>query len=474
MNKEFAYIKLANTLQDAIEKGVYPVKSKMPSVRLLSKNNNLSVSTVLQSFYELENRGLIYAVEKSGYFVNIPINENFLLKDNAIYKSKITKINKSNLISSIFNNRSNKNLYHLSSSVLPLTLTPAKELANITKKLCNYHEMEINKYSIPLGIEELRQEIAKSYLKHNIIVSPDEVIITNGCMEGISLALRSIAKAGDIIAIESPTYFGFLQLIESLGIYALEIPTNPNTGIDLEAFKQLAKDFKIKACLVVPNFNNPLGSLMPEKNKQDFVEICNKYDLKIIESDVYSELYFENSKPKPLRYYGDNENTITCSSLSKTVSAGLRIGWAINKKYLESMEKLKYSNTLATPTLTQMIAKEFLKNTGYERYLNNTRKNLKLKMNQLHKLVSQNFSFSDEIKISNPKGGFSIWLKLPENIDSFDIYKKALEENISIVPGIVFSPSERHNNYIRLSSSFDYENILEDKIKILAKIIFNN
>lgn len=473
MLKEFSYIKLANNLHDGIEKGIYPFHTKLPSVRTLSKNNNISVSTVLQAFYELEKRGLIYAKEKSGYFVNnIHYKEKFALNEVEKYKSEVVKIDKINLINSIFHNLSDKKLFPISSSLLSKSLTNSDDIAKITKSIFNENPEDLNQYYMPPGLEELRNEISKKYLSCNVNVSPDEIVITSGCMEAVSFSLRSIAKAGDIIAIESPTYYGFLQLIESLGMYALEVNTDPNTGINIEEMKILTKEHKIKAFIIVSNFNNPLGSLMPDENKKEFVDICQTNKIKIIESDIYADLHFQDDyQPKPLKYYDKNDNVFLCSSLSKTVSAGLRIGWVINKKYLSELEKLKFVNSIATPSLNQRIAAKYLKN-NYNRNLKLLRKILSIKISELTKMISDNFDFSEQIKLSSPKGGFLLWLKLPEKIDSFDIYKKALEKNISIIPGTVFSASsERFKNYIRFSACFDERDEMENKIKILSNII---
>ena len=469
MLKEFAYQKLANNLQENIEKGIFSNGTKLPSVRNLSKNNNLSVSTVLQAFYELEKRGLIVAKEKSGYYVNFQFDKNILTK-TVSYKPKARLINKTSLINSIINSLNTKDFVSISSSLLPADLIPSAEIARLMKRAINENTDYLNAYCTPPGLYDLRYEIYKKYTSLGLNISPDDIVITNGCIEAISFSLQTVAKAGDIIAIESPTYYGLLQLIESLGMYALELPTDPITGIDMEQFEKISEMIKIKACILIPNFNNPLGSLMPDANKKALIEITNKKGIPVIESDVYSDLHFDDYRPKSLKFY-DNENLVfTCSSLSKSVSAGLRIGWVINGRYNPEIEKLKFIHTISSPTINQLTAALYLKDSNYERQLKILRKNLKIKKAELISILVKNLP-EDEIKISNPQGGFLLWLQLPKEIDSFELYQEALKVNLAIIPGIICSPSQKYKNFIRLSAGFTDRYEMEQRIKILAKLI---
>lgn len=470
LNNNFEYLKLAQTLQNDIVSGLYKEGSKLPSVRSLKNNYGLSISTILKSFYELEKRGFIIAKEKYGYFVKANENNKLVINIKS-YKPKAEPVNKCNLISSVIQTFNNREIFSLGSSLLTPKLTPSKKITEVFKKAINQKNYDINNYSLPPGYEPLRYEILMKYKEYGLELSLEDIVITNGCMDAISLALRSIAKQGDIIAIESPTYYGFLQLIEIMGMYALEIPTDPVKGIDIEQFELLMKKHHIKACIFVPNFNNPLGSLMPDENKKKICDIIKTKNTYIIESDVYSDLYFGTYRPKPLKYFDNNDLVITCSSLSKTLSAGLRIGWMINKKLSKHIQKLQFVNSISVPTLTQIASYYYLKDHTHERFLKNLRKQLKNQYFELKNMVLTNFK--NKVKLSEPQGGFLLWLELEPEINSLNVYQECLVNNISIIPSTICYASEKFQNYIRLSYAYSDRYLYEKNLKILANIINN-
>ncbi len=142
-------------------------------------------------------------------------------------------------------------------------------------------------YEDAKGNIKLRQQIVRLMRESRCRSRVEEIIITNGCLESINLALRCIAKSGDTIAVESPTYFGVLQTLETLGMKVLEIPTHPQTGIDPAALDKVVRTRKITGCVLIPTFSNPLGSCMPEKNKKQVYQILSDAKIPIIEDDIY-------------------------------------------------------------------------------------------------------------------------------------------------------------------------------------------
>lgn len=466
--KDFEYLKLAQLIQEGIEDGEYNSGSKLPSVRTLKRNHNLSISTILKAFYELEKRGLIVAKEKYGYFVNSE-NKGFLIEPIKKCKMKAETINKSNMINSIIKYHNEKNIFPLSSSLLSRNLVPEKKIEAALRKAIIQTDVDINKYCFPPGLEDLRKQVSSKYKEYGVEVHPEDIVITNGCMDAVTISLRMIAKAGDIIAIESPTYYGFLQLIESMGMYAVEIPANPITGIDIKKFEEVINKNDIKACILVSNFNNPMGFSVPDNNKKRIVELASEKNISIIESDVYSDLYFGDHRPKPYKSF-DNSNTVfTCSSLSKTLSAGIRVGWVINSKYVEQIQKQQFINTISIPTLTQVIASIYLKEGTHERHLRSIRKTLKNQLLEMKSMISKHFP--EGTKLSSPEGGFLLLVELDKKINSLELYKRCLDQKISIIPGIIQSPSDRFNNYIRLSYSYIDRDEYEKHLIKLANII---
>ena len=283
--------------------------------------------------------------------------------------------------------------------------------------------------------------------------------------------MRLVAGPGDIIAVESPTYYGFLQLIESLGMYAVEIPVNILNGIEMDKFEALINRNKIKACILISNFNNPMGFSVPDTNKKKIVEIITAKKVALIESDVYSDLYYDDHRPKTYKNF-DKENLVfTCSSLSKTLSAGIRVGWVINSEYAKKIQKQQFINTIATPTITQLAVAIYLKEGSHERHLRIVRKILKNQLMEIKNMILK--YFPKGTKISCPMGGFLLMVELDKRIDSLELYRLCLEEKNSIIPGIIQSPSDRFNNYIRLSYSYNDREEYEKHLVKLAGLIEN-
>lgn len=467
--KDFEYLKLAQIIQDGINSGEYNSGAKLPSIRTLKRNHNLSISTILKAFYELEKRGLIIAKEKYGYYVNTFSNTAFLIDPKKKCKLKAEPINKSNMINSIIKNYNEKNIFSLSSSLLSKKLVPEKKIASAFKKAISQKDIDINKYHFPPGLEDLRKLISLKYKEIGLHLTHEDIVITNGCMDAVTLSLISVAKKGDTIAIESPTYYGFLQLIESMGMFAIEIPTNPITGIEIDKFEEIINKNDVKACILVSNFNNPMGFSVPDDNKKKIVDIVTKKKVFLIESDVYSDLYFGDHRPKPYKYFDYNDMVFTCSSLSKTLSAGLRIGWVINKEFSEKIQKQQFINFISVPTLNQVSASIYLKEANHERHLRSIRKILQTQLFELKNMISKHFP--EGTKISNPEGGFLLMVELDKKINSLKLYESCLEENISIIPGTILSSSDRFMNYIRLSYSYNDRDEYEKNLIKLTKII---
>lgn len=466
--KDYEYLKLAQLIQDAINEGEYALGSKLPSIRTLKRNHNLSISTILKAFYELEKRGLIIAKEKYGYYVN-DLKENSIIKASKKCKLKAQTINKSNIINTIIKYHSEDNVFPLGSSLLSKNLVPEKKLESAFRKVITQNEIDITRYSFPPGLEELRKQITFKYKEYGMEIHPQDIVITNGCMDSVTLSLNLIAKPGDIIAIESPTYYGFLQLIESLGMYAVEIPANPISGINIEKFEEVINKNNIKACILISNFNNPMGYSVSDENKKKIVKLSTEKNIFIIESDVYSDLYFGSYRPKTYKNFDSEDMVFTCSSLSKTVSAGLRLGWAINSKFAEQIQKQQFINTVAVSTITQTLSLIYLREGNHERHLKSLRKILKNRLLEIKNMISKHFP--DNTKISSPEGGFLLMVELDKSIDSLELYKNCLEENIIIMPGIIHASSDRFNNHIRLSYAYNDREEYEKHLIKLTEII---
>ena len=283
------------------------------------------------------------------------------------------------------------------------------------------------------------------------------------------MCLKAVTNYGDTVAVECPTYFGIYQAIESLGLKALEIRSDVVTGIDLENLQQALQNFPVKACVFVPNFNNPLGSCMPDENKKKLVDIISKHNIPLIEDDIYGELYFGKTRPKTCKYYDKKGLVMHCSSLSKSLTPGYRIGWTIPGKYLQEVKQIKRIQNISSPTLTQAAVAHFLLHGRYEYHLKNLRKALHTQSLRYVQAIIK--YFPEDTKVSRPQGGFTLWLELNKKIDAFKLRTEAMKHHIAIVPGKIFTAGCSYSNYIRISFGKPWNDDVDYGLMMLGKLV---
>ena len=468
--KVFRYRHLAEEIEGKIMKGTYHPGEKLPSIRKLHKQTNLSISTIYHSYMELESMGLVEARAKSGYYVNPVALQN--LKVPRFKKGSFPpkKVRLSSMMNSIISAISNPHLLPLGSTVVDSKLMPIKHFSRILKDLSHGDLKTMISYSLSEGLPELRRQIALRTVGVLQGIAPEDILITNGCMEAVALSMLAIAQAGDTIAVETPTNFGFLQLLQELGLLVMEVPADPRYGVDLDELENIFRGNRIKACLLIPNFHNPLGALMPDDHKLRLIELINEYEIPVIEDDISSELHFGGKRPMPLKSFDQKDLVLTCSSFSKTLAPGLRIGWVIpGRRYMEKIQSLKAATTVSTSTLDQYLISQFLAEGAYERHLRRLRNSLKKQIVRTAFAVQKHFPIGTRLAI--PAGGTLLWVELPPRVIGLKVYRKALEHRIAIIPGVVCSNSRQFKNFIQISCGSPFTEEMERGIVRLAEIV---
>ena len=324
-------------------------------------------------------------------------------------------------------------------------------------------------YVQPPGLPELRRQLARRFQALDTLVSADDIIITNGAQEGISLALLALAQAGDIIVVETPCFYGNLQCIEALGMKVLEIPSNAKDGIDLELLGRSLEQWPIKAMLLNPSHNNPTGSCMPLENRKQLLQLANQHAVPIIEDDTFGELYFEN-RPTTLKSLDTEDRVIYCTSLSKTLHSDIRLGWVVAGRHFDKINYLKYVTTMASPGLLQQSAARFLDDNRYERHLRTARRAYRQRYELLQEAIYQ--YWPRELTSSTPQGGFLNWITLPTGTDCDRIFQQAHERKISITPGSLFSSDNSFRHCLRLNyAAYRPEERYLSAMKTLGELI---
>ena len=446
------YEQLAGDLARQIEKGTYRVGDRIPSVRQASGELGLSVSTVLQAYQRLEAQGWIEARPQSGYYVRPRVAADPPEPVLSAATIEPSRISIDELMLRMLHESTLPGVFQFGAAIPDPELLPLKKLNRLMTAAARTNDPRLRSIGTPEGIKELRVAVAQRALRSGAELHPDEILITNGTMEALSLAMRVVCKPGELVAIESPTYFGVLQALENQSLQALEIPTHHETGISLEALRFALEHHPVKALVLVPNFSNPLGSLMPDENKRALVQLLEDYDIPLIEDDIYGELHFDQTRPRVARAYDQAGRVLLCSSFSKDISPSYRLGWVAPGRYFEQVRRKKMALNLGTAPLPQMAVAAFMSSGGYDLHLRRLRREYEVRMRLMAQAVLK--YFPEGTRVTSPRGGYVLWVQLPEGVDSLALYDPALRLGISIAPGYMFSATPKYRSYIRLNAAF--------------------
>ncbi|HHJ13964.1 MAG TPA: PLP-dependent aminotransferase family protein [Gammaproteobacteria bacterium] len=462
------YEQVAKGLTGQIEQGIYLPGERLPGVRRLAEQFAVSISTVMQAHQLLEDRGLIQARPRSGYYVRATLGR--LPEQPAMTnpRPRPAHITGQQMAMQLSQATRQPSMIQLGAAIPHHSFLPTRAINRALLTVTRHQQRRSAGYEFPPGSAELRQQIARRMLDAGCQVAPSEIVVTSGCQEALALCLRAVARAGDIIALESPTFYGLLQVVESLGLKALEIPTHPQHGISLDALKLAIEQWPVKACAIVANFNNPMGYCMPEDNKQALVALLGGHGIPLIEDDVYGDLAFDHHRPPAAKRFDMDGKVLYCSSFSKTLSPGLRVGWVVPGTYQEQIEYQKYITSLAAPTLPQLAIADFLQRGGYDRYLRQVRGRYAQQVARITRAVGR--YFPEGTRVTQPAGGFVIWVELPEGTDAMAIFHQALAKGISIAPGPIFSASQKYANFIRINCAQPWDERLEAAILFLGQL----
>jgi len=463
------YEQVAAQIEKQIRSGSLRPGDRVPSVRRASAQHRVSVTTAVQAYLELENRGLIEARPKSGFYVRPQWGARLQEPNISRPAKSATAVGVGSLQSRLIEAVAMPNVVPFGAACPGPELLPVMKLNRMLAAVARRASGSSVSYNPPPGAEPLRRQIARRSLDWGASLSPDDIITTCGGTEALALCLRAVTKCGDVIAIESPMYFGVLQMIEELGLKALEIPTHPRTGMDLDAFETAVRSRRVAACLVIPNFSNPLGSLMPDENKRRLLEIAARRDIPVIEDDIYGDLHFGAERPRALQSYDKTGLVMLCSSFSKTLAPGYRVGWVAPGRFYNKVKTLKLTSTLATATLPELAVAEFVANGGYDHHLRSIRRTFAEQIQRISHAICE--SFPAETTITRPAGGFVLWVGLPPKVSALKLHERALLEKISIAPGPMFSAKQGFTNFIRINCGHPWSSQTERAIGVLSYLV---
>lgn len=464
--KTTRYEQVANRILTLIQHGVLKVGEKIPSIRKLSQELQVSVNTIKEAYWKLENEGYIEAIPQSGFFVKRQAKLPVQKTDIDPWKWDPQKVS----LCRVYGAFQNMGRFSPESSMgiacLHPDLWPAKRIEHFIVDAMREHGYESFNYLMPPGYLQLREQIARFGLSSGLDLSPEEIVITNGCHEAIFIALMVLCRPGDTIVFESPVYFNLLQLLEKLDLKIIEIPGSPEEGIHLETLQFVIENYPVKAMFSISNFNNPLGFLMPSWKKKKVVELLSEKDIPLIEDDIYGDLSFQE-RPDTCKAYDTRGNVLLCSSFSKTIAPGLRVGWIAPGKYYDEIIRMKTLLNISTTSINQIAVAKFLREGGYERHLRKLRKSLQQQVGSFRKSVLK--FFPKGTRVTEPSGGMLLWVELPDHINTLEIYKEALKKNIVIAPGNLFTMKEKYGNCLRLNAG-TFNSRVDNAVKFIGEL----
>ena len=464
----YRYEELARFITSLVENGALRRGSRVPSLRAISAQTKASLSTALQAYRLLEDRGVIEARPQSGFYVangrKVSLEPPGMSKPPA----RAISVNMSGVLMRLLEHAADLRLVPLGCAIPSTELLAAGKLDRCLARAARIKGTSYNTYTAPRGDEQLRLEIARRALRSGQALSPEDVAITCGCTEAVTLALKAVSRPGDAIAVESPTYFGFLQVIDALGLKAFELPTDSAMGVDLAALEKALSGNAIKACLFSSSFGNPLGCTMPEDRKVATLDLLAKHAVPLIEDDIYGDIHFGKERPKPFQALRPQADVIYCSSFSKTVAPGYRIGWIATARHMPRVLESKFAFTLAGPALPQAAMAEFLSSGGYDNHLRRLRRCFADAVEQSIRTIEK--AFPKGTRVTRPEGGFVLWLELPKPFNGRELFQQALERGICFAPGDVFSANRRYANCLRISCGHGFDAQIEMGLETLGEM----
>ena len=463
------YERFADDIAELIRSGVLGPGQRVPSVRYASQTHGVSPSTVFQAYYLLERRGLIRARPRSGYFVNAHAPRQFSEPQALQPVSESTDVDVSALVFSILDSIKDPNTVPFGSAFPSPELFPLQRLSRSLASASRSMDPRMVVTDLSPGNPQLRRQIALRYMVGGLMLPMEELLITNGALEALNLCLQAVTQPGDLVAIEAPAFYACLQVLERLKLKAVEIPVHPREGMDLGVLAQTLEKHPVKAVWCMTNFQNPVGASMPEAKKQALVELLARHQVPLIEDDVYAELYYSQQAPKPAKAFDTQGLVMHCGSFAKSLAPGYRIGWVAAGRFAQKIERLKLMTSLCASMPAQAAIADYLQHGGYDRHLRKLR--YALEGQQANMLAAIARHFPAQTRVSQPSGGYFLWLELPEQMDALKLFHMALAQGISIAPGPTFSPTRRFGNCIRLNYGSPWHEDAERAMETLGRII---
>lgn len=464
----FLYERISRHIIEQIRSGAYAIGERLPSVRQLSELFGVSVNTVIQSYRQLEAEGYLEARPQSGFFV---LTEGDVMPEPDVERFPLlsVEVSLSEQVLQYMEPHARPDLVRFGIALPAPEILPVSKVLQTLTQVVRRQPLEAWDYLHPNGDTVLLHHLARRSLPYDVALTPEDIIITSGCMEALTLALRCVSRPGDAIAVESPTYYGTLLLLEAHERRAIEIPASAKEGICLEKLERVFAKEKVAACLLTTNAQNPLGFTMSVEHKRKLVALSEEYQIPLIENDTWGDTVYDAEQSLPAKAFDQQGLVIYCNSFSKVLIPGFRIGWAAPGRFHRRFLELKQLSTITSASAPQMVLGRFLESGMYAQHIRDLRVRLKQQVEETAQEVRS--SFPPETRVSIPTGGCVLWIRLPEGIDSDRLFREAVEIGVHTFPGLVFSTGGMHRNYVRLNAGSPLTPAIKQAIHNLGELV---
>jgi DNA-binding transcriptional MocR family regulator len=466
LNNGPIYLEIANALSRLICGGSLRSGDPLPSVRVAALQHRVSKGTVIQAYAALEAQGLIEAKPQSGFYVRSQAQTGQPLPQTSLKRPSVVRSGRGIRVRNTLGDLVSSRATSLGSAFPDPSLFPLGPLNRALATSGRQSQYAKTGDDLQLGLLVLRRVIAHRYLELGYAVPLEEIVITCGGTEAISLSLQAVAKPGDLILIDSPMFFSGIQLMEQLGLGAIEMPTDPLSGLDLGLLDKTLDRYRVAACLLMTNCQNPLGFCMDEAKKQALVQILARRGIPLVENDVYAELQFTVRHSRAAKAFDSKGLVLHCGSFTKSLAPGYKVGWVAPGRFREAVVDRKFATTLGTSVPPQAALALYLQQHSYDRHLRTLRRTLGERVRQMQEVVEK--YFPSDTRVSRPQGGYVLWVQLPDGVDSFALFERAGERGIAVAPGPIFSVSRGYRNFVRLNCSHPWTAELEGTLRWLG------
>lgn len=461
------YLRIADSIAAPIRSGTLATGERIPSVREQSRRHGVSLGTVVQAYRLLEDSCLIEARPRSGYFVAArPSSPPEPEVSNPPASSLAVDV--SSLAERVMQLAHEPGCISFGAACPSRGLFSQEGVRRAVSRAAQRHGATLTRYAIGPGDDALRRAIARHALGLGCQLDTRNIVVTNSCLESITLCLRSVTQPGDVVALESPTLFSFLVILESLHLRALEIPTHPRTGMSLDAL-QLAFDTQpVKAVLTVPTLSNPVGSCMPLPQRRRLAQMVSERRVPLIEDVLCNDLADSEEHRRAVRAFDPTGYTMLCGSFSKTLAPGVRLGWVEAGRWSKQVARLKQATSGAQTVVLEHALADLLTRPGVEAGRRQLRTALATRLGEARQLIARHFPVGT--RVTNPAGGLILWVELPHQVDSLALFHACLAERIVIAPGTMFSATDHFNHCIRLGLGGDWDDAHRQALRRVGQL----